>query len=95
MPGTDIQRQKVVSAFRKSELELGKQVASKLLWISALGCYRNPKMRHLAQNGKDRTPAKASSVEHSQAYLASTWKQVASYDQRNLGCDVLEWVGAI
>lgn len=44
-------------------------------------------MRRLAQNGKDRTPAKASSVAHGQVYLASTWEQVASYDQSNLGCE--------
>ena len=78
----------MVSAFKKSKLELGRQMVNKLLhWINALGCYRNPKMRHLAQNGKDRTPAKASSVAHGQVYLASTWEQVASYDQSNLGCE--------
>lgn len=69
MPGFDIQRKKMVSAFKKSKLELGRQMVNKLLyWINTLGCYRNPKMRRLAQNGKDRTPAKASSVAHGQVY---------------------------
>lgn len=50
------------------------------------GMLQKPKSE-LEQNGNDRTPAKASSLEYGQVYLASTWEQVASYDQSNLGCE--------
>ena len=50
------------------------------------GMLQKPKSE-LEQNRNDRTPAKASSLEYGQVYLASTWEQVASYDQSNLGCE--------
>ena len=50
------------------------------------GMSQKPKIE-LGHNGNIRTPAKASSLEYGQVYLASTWEQVASYDQSNLGCE--------
>lgn len=64
-------------------------------WIKTLECYSNPKMEYLVPNGKDRTLAKASSIGFSQEYPESAWKQVTSYDWRNLGGNVLEQGRAI
>lgn len=50
------------------------------------GVSQKPKIE-LGQNGNDRTPAKASSLEYGQVYPGSAWEQVASYDQSNLWCE--------
>ena len=42
-------------------------------------------MEHVAQNGQDRTVAKASSIGFTQKYPDGAQKQVASYDWSNLG----------
>lgn len=88
MSSIDIHRQKAPS-LKKFESELGRQVANKLLpWINALSCYRKPKIRHLAQKGKDRAPGEASSIGFGHKYLAK--HSEASYDESNPGCEYTE-----
>lgn len=80
MQGIGLARQIHGFAFKKSELKLGRQTVKKkkknYTGINAMGCYRNTKMKHLALDGKYRTPAKASSAEFGQGQLASLRSQV-------------------
>lgn len=53
MPGIDAQTQKMVAALKN--LNLIRLVNKLSYWIHALGGSRNPTVRHLAQDGRDRT----------------------------------------
>lgn len=55
---------------------------------------KTQKMRPLPHNENDRIPAEASSAEFGQAYLASTQKQAARYEQSNLGCECVRGYGS-